>query len=259
MATASYDLMGHGYSGVRRPDPRLAAAIWSALGDAARVVNVGAGTGSYEPHDRDVIAIEPSEVMIAQRPADAGPAIEASAEALPLEDGSVDAALGVLTLQHWDDVERGLGEMMRVARRRIVLVTMDVDILARLWLIRDYVPESLAVHAAGFPSIRWLLGTLPGSTASAFPVPRDCTDGFMVAFWGRPEAYLDPEIRSGTSAWHQLPPAVVKRAIGKLQSDLESGEWDRRYGHLRRQSTFDVGLRLIRAELGTPRRASSPT
>ena len=249
MTTAGYDLIGHGYRGVRRPDHRLAAAIWAALGDAASVVNVGAGTGSYEPPDRDVIAIEPSDVMIAQRPSKAAPAIKASAEALPLADKSVDAALAVLTLQHWDDVERGLGEMVRVARRRLVLVTMDVDVLAELWLIREYVPETLPAHAAGFPSIKWLLGALPRSTASPMPVPRECTDGFMAAFWGRPEAYLDPEIRSGTSPWHQLPRAVVTRAIGDLQKDLESGEWDRRHGHLRQQSTLDVGLRLIRAEL----------
>jgi hypothetical protein len=161
----------------------------------------------------------------------------------------VDAALAVLTLQHWDDVERGLGEMVRVARRRVVLVTMDVAALAELWLIREYVPETLPAHAAGFPSIKWLLGALPSAKASQLPVPRDCSDGFMAAFWGRPEAYLDPHIRSGTSAWHQLPPAVVTRALGALQDDLERGEWDRRYGHLRQQPTLDVGLRLISAEL----------
>jgi SAM-dependent methyltransferase len=241
--------MGHGYSDVRRPDPRLAAGIWSALGDAASVVNVGAGTGSYEPDDRDVIAVEPSEVMIAQRPAGAAPALKATAEALPLEDKSVDAALAVLTLQHWDDVKRGLDEMVRVARRRIVLVTMDIAVLADLWLIRDYLPETLPVHTAGFPAIERLLEALPGATASPMPVPRDCTDGFMAAFWGRPEAYLDRHIRSGTSPWHQLPPAVVTRALGALGRDLERGEWDRRHGHLRRQPTLDVGLRLIRAEL----------
>lgn len=249
MSTAGYDLIGHGYGGVRRPDPRIAAAISSALGDAASVVNVGAGTGSYEPRDRDVVAVEPSEVMIAQRPPDAARAIHASAEALPLEDDSVDAALAVLTVHHWDDVERGLGEMVRVARRRVVLVTMDVEVLAGLWLVRDDVPETLPAHAASFPSIARLLGSLPAATAGAIPVPRDCTDGFMVAFWGRPETYLDPEIRNATSPWHQLPPAVVARALRRLQHDLESGEWDGRYGHLRQRSTLDVGLRLIRAEL----------
>jgi SAM-dependent methyltransferase len=245
----SYNAIGHGYSDIRRPDPRLAAVIWSALGDAASVLNVGAGTGSYEPHDRDVIAIEPSEVMIGQRPADAAPALKATAEALPPEDSSVDAALAVLTLQHWEDVERGLGEMIRVARRRVVLVTMDIEVLAELWLIRDYVQEMLPAHAAAFPPIKWLLGALPGATPTQMPVPRDCTDGFMAAFWGRPEAYMDPHIRSGTSPWHKLPPVAVTRALRRLQHDLECGEWDRRHGHLRQRSTLDVGLRLIRAEL----------
>jgi hypothetical protein len=161
----------------------------------------------------------------------------------------VDAALAVLTLHHWDDVERGLGEMVRVARRRVVLVTMDIAVLAELWLIREYLPETLPAHAAVFPSIKRLLGALPGATASQVPVPRDCSDGFMAAFWGRPEAYLDPHIRTGTSPWHQLPPAVVTRAVGELQDDLERGEWDRRHGSLRQRATLDVGLRLIRAEL----------
>lgn len=246
---ARYDTLGSHYAPIRRPDPRIAAAIWSALGDAESVVNVGAGAGSYEPTDRDVIAIEPSEVMIAQRPAGAAPAIKAAAEALPLADGDVDAALAVLTMQHWDDVEAGLSEMLRVASRRLVLVTIDVDTLAELWTIRDYAPEMLAAHAAGYPSITWLLDTLPGASVTPLPIARDCTDGFMAAYWGRPEAYLDPAIRAGTSAWQQLPAQVVDRAVERLQADLDGGEWDRRHGALRCRETFDVGLRLIRAEL----------
>jgi SAM-dependent methyltransferase len=246
---ARYDTLGTGYAQIRRPDPRIAAAIRTALGDAESVVNVGAGTGSYEPTDRDVIAIEPSEVMIAQRPADAAPAIKAAAEALPLGDGEMDAALAVLTLQHWDDVEAGLSEMLRVADRRVVLVTMDVDVQAEMWLIRDYVPETIAAHSAAFPSLGWLLDRLPGASVTTLPVDRDCTDGFMVAYWGRPEAYLDPAIRAGTSAWQQLPANVVNRAVEQLQADLHDGEWDRRYGELRRRETLDVGLRLVRSEL----------
>jgi SAM-dependent methyltransferase len=249
MRPESYDTLGRHYAPIRRADPRLAAAIWSALGDAESVVNVGAGAGSYEPPDREVIAVEPSEVMIAQRPAGAAPAVKAAAESLPLSDGAVDAALAVLTMQHWDDVDRGLREMLRVAHRRVVLVTMDVDVLAELWLIRDYVPETIAAHAANFPSIGWLLDTLPGASVSSLPVPRDCTDGFMAAYWGRPEAYLDPAIRAGASAWQQLPAHVVDRALDRLQADLRDGEWDRRYGPLRRRETLDVGLRLIQSEL----------
>jgi SAM-dependent methyltransferase len=245
----SYDTLGRHYAPIRRPDPRLAAAIWSALGDAESIVNVGAGAGSYEPPDREVIAVEPSEVMSAQRPAGAAPAVKAAAESLPLGDGAVDAALAVLTMQHWDDVDRGLREMLRVARRRVVLVTMDVDVLAELWLIRDYVPETIAAHAASFPSIGWLLDTLPDPSVSPLPIARDCADGFMAAYWGSPEAYLDPMIRAGTSAWQQLPAHVVERALDRLQADLSDGEWDRRYGRLRRRETLDVGLRLIRSEL----------
>ncbi len=245
---ARYDTLGRHYAPIRRPDPRLAAAIWSALGDAESIVNVGAGAASYEPPDREVIAVEPSEVMIAQRPAGSAPAVKAAAESLPLGDGAVDAALAVLTMQHWEDVDRGLREMLRVARRRVVLVTMDVDVQAEMWLIRDYAPETIAAHAASFPSIGWLLDTLPGASVSPLPIARDCTDGFMVAYWGRPEAYLDPAVRAGTSAWQQLPAHVVDRTLSRLQADLRSGEWDRSYGRLRRRETLDVGLRLIRYE-----------
>lgn len=248
-AEASYNTIGRGYSEIRCPDPRIASAIWTALGSASSVVNVGAGAGSYEPQDREVIAIEPSQVMIAQRPADAAPAIQASAEALPLEDQSVDAAMAVLTLHHWDDVQRGISELIRVTRKRLVLATMDVEVIAQQWLIRDYLPEVLATHAAGFPDIKWLLEVLPRPTAAAIPVPRDCTDGFMAAFWARPEAYLDPAFRAVASPWHQVAPEAVERALERLSSDLASGEWDQRYGELRRRRALDVGLRLICAEL----------
>jgi SAM-dependent methyltransferase len=247
---AAYDTIGCGYGDVRRPDPRIASAIWSALADASSVVNVGAGAGSYEPHDRRVIAVEPSALMIAQRPPDAAPAVQAVAEALPLGDEAVDAAMAVLTVQHWDDIEQGVRELLRVARRRVVLVTMDVEVLAALWLIRDYLPETLADHAAAFPSMSRLLGLLPNARAVVIPVPRDCTDGFMAAFWGRPEAYLNPSIRSATSPWHQLAPATINRALDQLERDLASGEWDQRYGGLRGQKELDVGLRLVLADVG---------
>jgi SAM-dependent methyltransferase len=242
---AAYDRIGRGFGDVRRPDPRIAKAIWAALGDASSVINVGAGAGSYEPSDREVIAVEPSALMIAQRPRDAAPAIQAAAEQLPLADQAVDAGMAVLSLQHWTDVEQGLRELTRVVRRRVVLVTMDVEVLGRLWIIGDYLPETLADHAAAFPSIARLLELLPGASAAPIPVPRDCSDGFMAAFWGRPEAYLDAAIRAATSPWHQLAPAIVDRALNRLQRDLASGEWDRRHGELRAQRELDVGLRLV--------------
>lgn len=242
--------MGVGYARVRRPDPRLASSIWSALGDAASIVNVGAGTGSYEPRDRPVIAIEPSAVMIAQRRADAPPVIAANAEALPLERDAVDAALAVLTLQHWADLEGGLKEMQRVARRRIVLLTVDPDVVGQFWLVRDYLPESHAVHASGFPTMSWLLQELPRARSLVVPVPNDCSDGFMLAYWARPEAYLDETIRMASSVWHQLPGGVVERGLSRLRHDLARGDWERRYGHFRRRDSLDVGLRLVCAELG---------
>jgi SAM-dependent methyltransferase len=247
--TAAYDEIGRDYGEHRRPDPRLATAIWDALGEARSVINVGAGAGSYEPSDRDVLAIEPSAVMIAQRRRGAARALQAAAESLPVDDMSFDAAMAVLTMQHWTDVEQGLAELCRVARRRIVVVTMDVDKLRELWLIRDYIPEMLPGHAAAFPSISWLAQALPNVSVSELAVPRDCTDRFMAALWASPEAYLDARIRGATSAWHQVPHHVVDRALARLRRDLASGRWDERYGALRDASTLDVGLRIVRAEL----------
>jgi SAM-dependent methyltransferase len=247
--TAAYDDIGRDYGEHRRADPRLAAAIREALGDARSAINVGAGAGSYEPAGLDVLAIEPSSVMLAQRGAGAAPALQGCAESLPVGDDSFDAAMAVLTIQHWDDVERGLSELRRVARRRIVVVTMDVEKLAELWLIRDYVPEMLACHAAQFPSIRALTEALPNAAVSVLAVPHDCTDLFMAALWARPAAYLDARLRGATSAWQQLRPEVVDRALARLRCDLDSGAWHERYGGLGRLRELDVGLRIVRADL----------
>lgn len=245
----TYDRIGLNYSEVRRSDARFEAAIWRALGNAKSVVNVGAGAGSYEPPDLDVIAVEPSPVMIAQRPRSAARAIVGVAEQLPLADKSIDAAMAVLSIQHWQDVDRGLGELLRVARRAIVLVTIDVDVLADLWLVRDYLPEALEYHARAFPTIDHLLSVLPCAKAEVLAVPCDCADGFLAALWGKPEAHLDPRVRRASSVWHQLPAAVVDRALERLRRDLDSGRWDERYGELRSRRTMDVGLRIVRAEL----------
>jgi SAM-dependent methyltransferase len=247
--TAAYDDIGRDYAARRRPDPRLARPIWDALGDARTVINVGAGTGSYEPPRRDILAIEPSAVMIAQRRPGAARAVQATAESLPVDDKSFDTAMAVLTIQHWTDLGQGLAELSRVARQRIVIVTMDVDRLGELWLIRDYIPEMLPCHAAAFPSINTLCRALPNASVSVVAVPHDCTDEFMAALWARPEAYLDACIRSATSAWQLVPRQVVDRALAALRHDLDSGDWDERYGHLRHMPTLDVGLRIVRAEM----------
>jgi hypothetical protein len=240
-----YDVMGRGYARVRRADPQLEKAIWRALGDAGTVLNVGAGTGSYEPSDRWVLAVEPSEVMVAQRPPGAAPVITAHVEQLPLADRSIDAAMAILTLQHWQDVRAGLTELRRVIRQRIVIVTMDVQQLARLWIVRDYLPELIGGHMAKFPSVEDLCELLASPEVEVLPVPHDCTDGFMAAFWARPQAYLDPAIRAATSPWYDLPDHVVDRALERLGADLRSGAWHRRYTGLLVLPELDVGLRLI--------------
>jgi SAM-dependent methyltransferase len=249
MSTAStYDRIGVGYQGTRGTDPVLASRIWTALGDARTVLNVGAGTGSYEPADRWVLAVEPSAVMIAQRAADAAPVIQTTAEDLPLADQSVDAAMAILTVHHWPNVEAGLRELTRVVRERIVIVTMEVAVIAQQWVVRDYLPELLGQHAARFPTIERLCELLPNAKPEVLPVPRECEDGFMAAFWARPEAYLDPAARVATSPWHDLPESVVDRALARLREDLDSGEWMRRYGDLLARDELDVGLRLIIAD-----------
>jgi len=246
-APSTYDRIGIGYSEIRRTDPVLAGRIWAALADARTVLNVGAGSGSYEPPDRWVLAVEPSDVMIAQRPPDAAPVIQAPAEQLPLADQTVDAAMAILTLHHWQSVDAGLRELVRVVRDRVVLVTMDVGVLGALWIVRDYLPELLGQHAARFPTIDRLRDLLPNARVEVLPVPRECEDGFMAAFWARPRANLDPTARAATSPWHDLPAAVVDHALTQLQVNLDSGEWQRRHGHLLARTELDVGLRLITA------------
>jgi SAM-dependent methyltransferase len=247
---AGYDAIGVAYAGVRRADPRLAAHIRAALGDARTVLNVGAGTGSYEPTDREVIAVEPSAVMIAQRPADAAPAVQASAESLPFAESSVDATMAIFTLQHWDDVEQGLREAMRVTRERIVLATVDVDVMAQMWLARDYLPEMVDHDRAAFPTIEQLAGLLPQLSVEQVPIPADWVDGFCIALWSRPEAHLDPRVRQASSNWHRVGPHATARAVAQLERDLATGAWDRRHGRLRGLASLDVGVRLLVSQLG---------
>ena len=239
-----YDRIGVGYTEVRAEDPRIAAAIHAALGDARTVLNVGAGTGSYEPRDREVTAVEPSEVMIAQRPPGAAPAVRASAEALPFADGSFDAAMTVLSDHHWPDRAAGLREMRRVARRRAVVFQFDVAALLDFWLARDYLvawrPESVSMEA--------IAGHLGATRTEVVPIPHDCRDGFLSAYWRRPHAYLDPRVRDGISVFRLLPEADVEPAMAALRADLESGVWERRNAGLLDREALDLGYRLVIAE-----------
>jgi SAM-dependent methyltransferase len=248
MSEPAYDRIGVGYRQVRRPDPRIAARIEAGLGDARSVLNVGAGTGSYEPAGRTVTAVEPSWVMIDQRPAGSAPVVQANAEALPFEDDSFDAAMAIITVHHWADVAAGLAEMRRVARERVVVLTFDPAPLAQLWLVRDYFPSTLGIHGDSMPPIAELAALLGPSTAiELVPIPSRCEDGFFCALWDRPEMHLDPEVRRASSVWYLAPAEETERGLAALRADLASGAWDTRHGHLRTAPELDVGLRLLSA------------
>jgi SAM-dependent methyltransferase len=241
---AVYDRIGVTYAETRRADPRIEAAIRRALRGARSVVNVGAGAGSYEPPET-VLAVEPSEVMIAQRPAGLAPAVQATAEAIPLADGAVDAALAVLTIHHWPDLAAGFAEMRRVARR-IVVLTWDPAMARSFWLSREYLPDEAVEwdidRCPPLESVAELVG--PGAEVTPVPVPHDCTDGFFGAFWRRPEAYLDPVVRAGISNLAQFGDALTP-AFNRLAADLESGEWHRRNADLLGLDELDLGYRIV--------------
>jgi len=242
-----YETGGAGYAVNRRPDPRIAAHVHAALGDATTVINVGAGAGSYEPTDRDVTAIEPSASMRSQRPRHFSAAIDAVAEKLPFEDESFDAAMATITIHQWRDLDRGLTEMRRVSRGPVVILTFDGSVLADFWL-NDYSPEVLAAERRRYPEIDHVVAVLGGTVdVTPIAVPIDCTDGFGEAFYARPERFLDPAVRLSQSGWGFVDHAAIDRFVAHLQGDLDSGEWDRRYGALREQPTYVGSLRLLTA------------
>jgi SAM-dependent methyltransferase len=245
-----YDTFGVGYASVRREDPRLAERIRAALGDARTVLNVGAGAGSYEPPDLEVTAVEPSAVMRAQRPPGAAPVVDGRAEELPFEDDSFDAAMAVLSDHHWENHERGLAELRRVARKRVVLFTWEPRSLGDSWLVRDYLPGFGRLVPPGY-TLDHLLEALGGGRIEPVPIPHDCRDGFLHAYWRRPRAYLDPQVRAGISVFRLLGPDEVADAIERLAADLNSGEWERRNGALLELDELDLGYRIVVTELVT--------
>jgi SAM-dependent methyltransferase len=237
-----YDTIGATYTVTRRTEPRIAARIWAALGDARTVLNVGAGTGSYEPPGRDITAVEPSAVMRAQRPAGAAPCVAAAAESLPFEDQSFDAAMAFSTVHHWRDPIAGLREMRRVARR-VVVFTYDASDPDRFWLTRDYLPE-FADLLVGRPSVTELASVI-GARMEPVLIPWDCADGFFEAYWRRPEAYLDDHVRRGVSVWARVGPEPEQRAVHNLRDDLVSGRWAERNRDLVALDAGELGLRLL--------------
>jgi SAM-dependent methyltransferase len=246
---AIYDDIGQGYARLRQPDPRIAALIEQALGDARSVINIGAGAGSYEPRDRSVLAVEPSDVMIAQRAPDAAPCAQGWAEALPAETGAFDAAMAVLTIHHWRDWRAGLREMRRVARARAVLLTFDPE-GPGFWLTRDYFPEIAELDRRTMPSLAALTEELGPCEATPLPVPHDCRDGFLGAYWRRPEAYLDPAVRRSISVFAKID---AEAGLRKLARDLAAGAWRERNAELLTLDALDVGYRLLRWALAPNR------
>jgi SAM-dependent methyltransferase len=242
-----YDTRGAGYTRHRQPDPRVAAYVHAALGPARQIINVGAGAGSYEPLDREVTAVEPSAVMREQRPPHLVTAIDAVAQDLPFPDDSFDAAMAMITIHQWADRDTGLRELRRVSRGPVVILTADGGALSRFWL-GHYAPELLAVEAARFPTIDHVCDVLGGtSTVTPIPIPIDCIDGFGEAFYARPEAFLDESVRGAQSGWGFIDDDIADRAIAALRSDLDSGEWDRRFGTLRTQPEYIGSICLITA------------
>jgi SAM-dependent methyltransferase len=239
-----YDQIGRSYAATRAEDPRIAAIIHAELADARTVLNVGAGAGSYEPHDREVTAVEPSAVMRAQRPPDAAPCIDARAEALPFADRSFDAAMAVLSDHHWDDRLAGLRELRRVGRRAVVF-QWDPAFAGAFWLARDHLPSFPPPQQHTLTATAAALGA---RRSVPVPIPHDCRDGFLMAYWRRPEAYLDAEVRANISVFSLLPPAEVDAMVESLRAELESGAWARRNAELLELDAFDFGYRVLVAE-----------
>lgn len=245
-AVSDYDVIGRTYAAHRRPDPRIARSVDAALGDAETVINVGAGAGSYEPTDRRVVAVEPSGVMIAQRPAGSAPAVRAAAERLPFADDSFDAAMAVLTVHHWADRRAGLSEMRRVARERVAVVTWDPAHPA-FWLTRDYFPDIIDFDRDIFPGLAEVEAVWGPVEVSVIRVPHDCADGFLGAYWQRPAAYLDERVRAGISSFARL--GEVPARIERLRRDLETGRWAAKNAEILNLEELDIGYRLVTARL----------
>jgi len=241
MVEELYDTIGRGYSATRQTDTRIAAILWSQLGSSDRVLNVGAGAGSYEPADRRVVAVEPSVTMRAQRPAGAAPCVAGVAEALPFPDASFDVAMGVLSDWYWPERRRGFAEMRRVARERVLLLTIDRSVAERFWLSAEYLPRAHALWGAFSET----LADFGGCDVLDVPIPADCVDGFFHAFWKRPGAYLQPSVRRTMAVFNHLDPAEAAAGITGLARDLDSGDWRARHEDLLRLDTIDLGYRLL--------------
>lgn len=241
---ALYDAIGGSYSATRRADPRIEAQIWRELRGCESVLNVGAGTGNYEGGGRVRAAVEPSRTMIRQRAASSAPAVMAVAEHLPFADQSFDGVMSVLSTHHWQDRRAGLSELRRVARKAIAVLTHSPEAGRSAWLFRDYLPGAVALDEPVM-DFEATCRNLGATSVTAVPVPWDCSDGFLLAFWRRPEAYLDPNVRAGMSIFSRLNAAEVSDGIDRLRADLASGQWQRRNAAILDLDEYDAGYRLV--------------
>ena len=246
-----YDRAGRTYSLTRQPDPRIRAVIEQALHGMATVANIGAGTGSYEPSNT-VVAVEPSHVMITQRRAEAAPAVRAVAEHLPIGTDAVDAAIALLTVHHWSDLDAGVAEMIRVARRRVVILTWDDTVFRQFWLLREYLPAAAETDARLAVPITKLVSLLGTVSIQTVPVPHDCVDGFGGAYWRRPQAYLDETVRAGISMFALTPKPLLAKGLERLRAELTNGAWARRHADLLDVPQLDLGYRLLVSDFDCP-------
>lgn len=248
--STNYDNIGIGYANKRRADPRIASQIEKALSDMRTIVNVGAGAGSYEPSCAELIAVEPSARMIAQRSPSAAPAIQAKAESLPFPDAHFEASMSALSLHHWEDLPAGLKEMRRVSRKRIVLFTFLADAGEPFWLTQDYFPEFAREDRRIFPTLETLSFHLGAPLVSeTVLIPHDLQDGFQGAYWRRPEQYLDPAVRASISSFARRPPTELHQGLTRLQNDLDDGSWAKKHGSCLSRETIDLGYRIVVAKL----------
>jgi len=236
-----YDTIGKGYQYYRRPDARIASQILGELSDARSILNIGAGAGSYEPVDRKLIGVEPSWVMIAQRSKDGPPIVQGFAEALPFKENSFDCAMALLTIHHWSDIQQGLKEAVRVTKKRLILLTW-IGFVEDFWLV-DYLPEINEIDEPMFPSIERLSSWLGPVRTISVPIPHDCTDGFLCAYWRRPQAYLNEDVRSAISTFSRV--TDFEDGLLALSKDLNSGIWHQRYSSLLNREEMDFGYRIV--------------
>ena len=245
MRQAIYNKIGKSYSEYRAPDPHIAGIINQSLGNAKRIINVGAGSGSYEPGHLNVTAVEPSSVMISQRPAHAAEAVQGRAEHLPFKDKTFDAAMAILTIHHWEDLDQGLSELKRVAKK-VIIVTWDPS-FEGFWMTNDYFPEILSYDKGRFPAFGRIANLMGAIKITNIPVPANCIDGFASAYWQRQEAILMKPVRDATSAFNKIPD--LNQKLARLKQDISSGIWAEKYGYLLNKNEMDLGFRLLEVSL----------